>query len=260
MIAQGWDPSALPRGRGAVHLLGDGPVRELVLDNPAARNAMGPGMMADLAHAVDRLQADPPAAVVIHGAGGRAFCAGGDLKAVREQLLAPGTATGMAAFMAGVLDRLATLPCRVIAAVEGAALGGGSELLTACDLVIAARDARIGFVHASLGVSPGWGGGARLVRQLGSRRAVALLAPTGPPTATRAHRLGLVDELCDSGSALSVAHERAAFLARSPLTAVHAAVAIARSGARDAELGAFERLWGGPDHLAALAALTQGRR
>lgn len=260
MTTRRWDPSTLPRGRGALRLRGDGAVRELVIDNPAARNAMGPGMMADLAAAVASLEEAPPVAVVIHGEGGRAFCSGGDLRAVREQLLAPGAAAGMSEFMSGVLDRLATLPCRVIAAVEGAALGGGCELLTCCDLVIAARDARIGFVHASLGVSPGWGGGARLVRQLGPRRAIALLAPTGPPTAARAHALGLVDELCEPGHALATARERAAFLARSPLEAVHAAVRIARSGSRELELAAFERLWGGPAHRAALEALSQGRR
>lgn len=260
MSEASWDPAQLPRGRGRVHVVGDGLVRELVLDNPAARNALGPGMMADLAQVLPQLEAGGFAALIVRGQVGGGFCAGGDLRSVREHLLGPGTAAGMARTMAGLLDRLANLPCLVLAAVEGQALGGGAELLTACDEVVAARDARIGFVHASLGVSPGWGGGQRLVRRVGRRSALCLLLPDSPPTAEHALAHGLIDRICPPGLALSRCRARAEQVAGMPLEAVAAAVRIARSGDPGVELDAFVSLWGGPAHRAALAAMSQGRR
>lgn len=254
-----WSPESLPRGEGALRLESAQGWSELVLDNPGARNAFSPGMMADLDGAVRALEAQPPAVLVVRGAGEAAFCAGGDLRAVRSHLLAPGAAGGMLDYMAGLLDRLQALPGFVIAAVEGAALGGGAELLTACDHVVAARDAQVGFVHVRLGVSPGWGGGQRLVRRVGSRMATRALLPFDPPTAEQAMALGLVDELCPPGRAHARAREIAARVAAWDPAAVAAALRIARGGDRQVEREAFCALWGGPAHRAALDALGKGR-
>jgi ethylmalonyl-CoA/methylmalonyl-CoA decarboxylase len=172
----------LPRGGGRVWVEQDGPVARLWIDHPARRNALSPGMMLDLGAAVEELRGFGGAAVVVCGAGGRGFCAGGDLEAVQAHLLDAEGAGAMQAWMRGALDALADLPLRVIGAVEGAALGGGAELLTACDEVFAAADARIGFVHASLGVSPGWGGAARLVGRRGPRVAGRALLAARPFT------------------------------------------------------------------------------
>ena len=120
---------------------------------------------------------------------------GGDLKDVRSHLMNPSAAAGMPAVMGGALDRLASLNAVIVAAVEGAALGGGAELLTAADWVIAADDAQIGFVHAALGVSPGWGGGHRLVRKVGHRAALPVLVGARKMTAAQSAVLGLVDEV-----------------------------------------------------------------
>lgn len=254
-----WSPESLPRGEGAARLEPQAGWIELVLDNPGARNALSPGMMVDLGGAVSRLEDAPPVALILRGQGEAAFCAGGDLRAVRSHLLAPGAAGGMLDHMAALLDRLQALPTLVIAAVEGAALGGGAELLTACGLVIAARDAQVGFVHARLGVSPGWGGGARLVRRVGSRNAALALLPFDGPTAERAAALGLVDELCPPGQALARAREIAGRVAGWDRQAVAAALRIARTGSRDVEREAFCALWGGPAHRAALDALGKGK-
>lgn len=254
-----WDPRGLPRGRGGLQLVQVEGHVELVLDNPAARNALSPGMMADLCDLVERLEAAPPAALLLHGGGEGPFCAGGDLKAVREHLLQPGAALGMARTMSAALDRLAALPTFLIAAVEGAALGGGAELLTACDLVIAAHGAKVGFVQARLGVSPGWGGGHRLVGRIGPRRALQALLDPAPPSAERAQELGLVDQLCPSGHALEQARRWARHLGALPEEAVRAAIRIARRGDPDEEIRLFGELWGGPAHLKALESLHHGR-
>lgn len=244
--------AAVPAGPGQVHLGVAGEVATLRLDHPGARNALSPAMMVALADAVAALRASPPRAVVIGGAG-PAFCAGGDLAAVQQHLLAPGAAAEMQAFMAETCDALLALPCLVIAAVEGAALGGGAELLTACDLVYCAPTARVGFVQAAMGVSPGFGGARRLVKQLGPRRAVDLLTRARPLTATEAHQVGLVDEVCDDP--WSAARARAEQCAALPAGAGGAAkplVARLVAGDAAAEGEVFARLWGGPEHVAAL--------
>ena len=248
-----WSPAELPRGGGRVVCELGARTALLVLDQPEVHNAVSPGMMLDLDAAVRQLEGWSGAAVVVTGAGGKAFCSGGDLRVVREHLVEPGVGRGMSAWMTGVLDRLSALPAVVIAAVEGAALGGGAELLTAADLVVCARTARIGFVHAALGVSPGWGGGRRLRRRIGAQRALRMLALAERHDGEGAAALGVVDVVVDPGRALAEAQRLAMRLAGHPEGAVAAAKRIATTGDARVEADAFETLWGGPGHLAALA-------
>lgn len=131
----------------------------VTLNRPEAMNAMSPALTADLAKAVDALERDPRVRVVVITGAGRAFSAGGDLKSFREAV-----ASGRyAEFIAGLRQsqalfrRIEALPCPVIAAVNGAAVAGGLELILCCDLVIAAESARIGDGHAKYGVIPGAG-------------------------------------------------------------------------------------------------------
>ncbi len=245
-----WHPSQLPRGEGKLALEIWDRVAELVIDNAARRNAISPGMMVDLEQAVLRLEAWDGAAVVVRGAGTKAFCSGGDLDAVERHLLDHGEA--MARFMTDLLDRMHRLPCVVIAAVEGVALGGGAEILTAADLVVAAEGASIGFVHATLGVSPGWGGGRRLVEKVGGANAMRLLAFAERHDAASAKRFGIVDDLVPSGAAVGEAERWRARLATLPAQALRAAIEVARGTGADRERDLFVALWGSPFHRAAL--------
>lgn len=253
-----WHPSRLPRGEGEVRLEQRGGHAELVLASPTARNAVSPGMMADLGERVAALEGGEGLSVILRGEGG-AFCAGGNLGSVREHLLEPGSGAAMCAYMAGILDRLAALPRLVVAVVEGAALGGGAELLTACDLVIASESARIGFVQAALGVSPGWGGGRRLVRRVGPRRAVPMLALAEVMSAAEALSVGVVDLLTPPGRALEVARARVAGLDAIPPGALRAALQVGRGAGLEQEARLFGELWGGPAHLEALQRTRKGR-
>lgn len=254
-----WHPRDLPRGRGEIRLVIVGAHAELVLDSPEARNAVSPGMMADLEVCVAQLERFDGVSVLVRGEGDRAFCAGGDLDAVQRWLLEPGAGAAMCAFMGGLLDRLAALPLVVMAAVEGAALGGGAELLTACDLVVAGASTKLGFVQARLGVSPGWGGGARLVARVGTRAALRLLAfaPTLSAEEARAH--GLVDRVVQDGYAALEARAWLAALDALPVAAVRAAVTVARGADPADEPRLFAELWGGPDHRAAMSRVRVGR-
>jgi ethylmalonyl-CoA/methylmalonyl-CoA decarboxylase len=260
-----WDPASLPRGRGSIELQIDGPVATLTLHNPAARNAMSVGMMADLVSSVEALRGSPPVAVLLTGAGDAGFCAGGDLREVRAHLMDEAAAVGMPVVMGDALDALASLPSVVVAAVEGAALGGGAELTTVADWVVAGESATIGFVHAALGVSPGWGGGGRLLRRIGRSRATEVLLTARRYQGDAALKVGLVDAVVADGQAVQAARDWLGTITRFPAASIRGILEIIRSADHGAEAltlaerRAFERLWAGPDHMAALQGVDAGQ-
>ncbi len=249
-----WDPGRYPRGDGRVSCTIEAPSAEVVIRSPRRRNAISPGMMVDLRAIVERLSSRDDVSVVVIRGEGAAFCAGGDLRSVRAHLLSPQAGAGMCAYMTATLDALAALPMVRIGAVTGPALGGGAELLGVCDVVYAAEDAPIGFVHASLGVSPGWGGGRRLVERVGRRAALRLLTEAGRLSGGAAVDAGLVDVSCTDPVEAAEVHR--ARLAKMPVAAVRAAVQVAH-GVPEGAL--FTALWGGPDHQAILAGVRAGR-
>ncbi len=248
----------LPRGPGAVHLRVEGAWARLTIDNPDAANAISPGMMVDIAQHVEQLEASRIAAVLVHGSGLRAFCSGGDLRAVQQHLLDPGAAAAMSEVMGDVLDRLWRLPAVIVAAVEGAAVGGGAEILSACDVVFASDSAKIGFVHSRLGVSPGWGGGGRLVHRVGARHALQVLASGSRMTTSEALSRGLVDYSVAPGTAVGAAQSWCEALCAQPLDAIRGAARLVKTWRDDSAQGGsteravFAQLWGSPSHVEAL--------
>ena len=151
-----------------VRLDRDGLVTVLTIDRPEARNAIARATMQELAGALDDVEASPARVLVVTGAGTRVFVAGGDLKELAA-IRTHEDATAMAETMRGVLDRLATLPIPVVAAVNGDAYGGGAEVAVACDIRIAADDVQCAFNQVALGIMPAWGGIERLTALRGSR-------------------------------------------------------------------------------------------
>lgn len=153
----------------------DGPVAWIRLNRPEAMNAIDQQLTTDLAAAVDAVAGDDAIRVVVVTGMGRAFCAGGDLKAI-----APHGDVDAASVMdlvrdaGAALDRLAQMAKPAIAAVNGIAAAGGLELMLACDIAVAASSARIGDAHANFGLIPGGGGAARLVRVVGPMMAKRL--------------------------------------------------------------------------------------
>ena len=252
--------ATLPPGEGRVRCLG-GPIAEIVFDHPARKNALDAHMMIAFADAVDAIAAAGSALVILRGEGD-AFCSGGDLKAVREHLVNPGVGACVQAWMAGAVDRLQQSGIFVLGVATGPALGGGAELLAACDLVFASPSARVGWVQARLGVSPGFGGGERLFRRVGVRRGLRLLVEAQVLTAAEAAEVGLVDRI--DADPLDAAREWAKRALALPPEALRGAVGVARGFAggapegRRVERGVFESLWGSEAHLAALE--RAGRR
>jgi enoyl-CoA hydratase/carnithine racemase len=187
-------------------------VAAVVLNRPAQLNAISPALLEDLDRACDAAESDGARVVTLAGAG-RAFCAGADLKVVRE--LAPRRAEwdDFMRLWRRVFDRIEALPVPVIAGVHGLALAGGLELVLVADLVVADEEARLGDQHASFGLVAGGGGSQRLPRLVGARRAKELMLLGGWIGARQALDWGLVNRVVPAGGVAAALHEMATSLA-----------------------------------------------
>jgi len=128
---------------------------------------------------------------------GAHFCTGADLQQVKDLRQRPDELRAFLGAGHAVLRRLEASPLPVVAACQGLCLAGGLELMLACDVIFAARDAKFGDQHAQFGLVPGWGGSQRLPRLIGLRRALDLLYSARWLSAQDAHAMGLVNHLCD---------------------------------------------------------------
>ena len=200
----------------------------VTLTRPRALNALSFALLADLARVVEALDADPEVrAIVITGAGTRAFAAGAEIAELAEQ-----TPDSLAA-SEGLRgwERVAAAHTPTIAAVRGYALGGGCELAMACDLLVAGSDAIFGQPEVKLGIIPGGGGTQRLTRAIGPARAMELVLTGRAIDADEAARLGLATKVVPADDTLAAALELAAEIAALPTGAVRAAKAAVRAAA-----------------------------
>jgi enoyl-CoA hydratase/carnithine racemase len=199
-----------------------GRVATVTLNRPEALNAISTELAVALAEAVEPLATDPGVrAVVLTGAGERAFCVGADLKQ-RAGLDDHGWFVQREAFRRG-FAAVRRCPLPTVAAVSGFALGGGTELAISCDLVVAADDAIFGLPEVRLGLVPAGGGTQLLVRRVGRSAARDLVLTGRRVRADEARRLGLADRVVPTGEVLAAATALAAELAGNAPTAVRMA-------------------------------------
>jgi enoyl-CoA hydratase/carnithine racemase len=194
-------------------------VVSIVLDRPAQLNAISPALLEDLDRACEAIERDAGARVVTLTAAGRAFCAGADLKAVRELTPDPVRWGGFMRLWHRVFNRIEALPLPVIAGVQGLALAGGLELVLVADLVIADESARLGDQHANFGLIAGGGGSQRLPRLVGARRAKELMLLGGWLSAAEALAWGLVNRVVPAGTVAAAVEEMAGGLAAKSVSA-----------------------------------------
>lgn len=195
-----------------------GPVATVVISNPARRNAMTPAMWRQLPPLLDRLEAEPAVRVLVLTGDGGTFCAGADLGDLDELVAAGDTSIAVAAE-----ERLAAFAKPTVAAVRGACVGGGCQLAVACDLRIAAADARFGVPPGRLGVVYPTPTTRRLAALVGPATTKYLLFTADLVDAERAARVGLVDEVVPVVDlADRVAELTATIAARSQLSVVAA--------------------------------------
>jgi enoyl-CoA hydratase len=176
----------------------------ITLNRPDARNAVNGALAQGLAAALDELDADGELSVGVLTGAGKGFSAGMDLKAfVRGE----SPYVGDRGF-AGITQRAAEKP--LIAAIEGFAVAGGLEIALSCDLLVAARDAKLGIPEVKRSLVAAGGALLRLPRRIPYHVAMELALTGDPITAQRAHELGLVNRVCEPGEALDTALELAA--------------------------------------------------
>lgn len=203
-----------------------GHVALVTINRPEARNAINGAVTMALDAIVAETEADPDVwVIVLTGAGGKAFCAGADLKEVAQGRGAT-LRTDRGGFAGFVFSERAK---PWIAAVNGLALAGGAEIALACDLVVAAEHAAFGLPEVSRGLIAGAGGLFRLPRAIPPKIAIELIVTAGELDARRAHQYGWVNRLVPSDRLLDEALALAADIARNAPLAVRESLRIARS-------------------------------
>jgi len=250
---------------GGVRLDCDRGVAVITIDRPEVRNAIGFTTVDELGAALDEVLGSDAAVLVLRGGGDRAFVSGGDLKELGT-IQTHEAAVQMASRVRRVLDRVASFPLPVIAALNGHALGGGAEVAIAADIRVAADDIKIGFNQVSLGIMPAWGGAERLAQRIGRGRAVLAITTGEMYDATSARDLGLVDAVAPRATFDDVWRALARKMAdTAPGTtrAVKAVVSAAAPGVHPdleaAATDAFARLWTADAHWSAVDAVTRAK-
>jgi enoyl-CoA hydratase len=177
-------------------------IARITFNRPAALNALNRKTVEELGAALDAVRGDESIrALILTGAGEKAFVAGADIKELAAQLPVQGKETSL--FGQGVFRRLETMGIPSIAAINGFALGGGCELALACTLRIASRTARLGQPEVKLGIIPGYGGSQRLARLCGKGVAHELILTGDVISAEEALRIGLGESGGGTGGAIA---------------------------------------------------------
>ena len=246
-----------------VHLeVGEDGVAVLTVDRPSRLNALDWAAMEQFHARILEARDDKRIrALIITGAGDRAFISGGDLAELQHY---PGEKDGrrLADGMGDALDDLDAMEIPVVAAINGHSRGGGCEIAVACDLRIASENASLGFVHVRQGISTAWGGAQRLKRLVGYGRAMELLLTGRIITPQDALELGMIEQIVPAGQALEAARALALQIAANPPQAVRALKRLLRLNANEAfeaEREALAKLWATHDHLEAVQAFLEKR-
>ncbi|MDA8185278.1 MAG: enoyl-CoA hydratase/isomerase family protein [Actinomycetota bacterium] len=244
----------------------DGAWALITIDRAERRNALNNEVVAQLLAGVTRARDDESVrAVILTGAGDRAFCAGADMDELRrrDHMSEVGPLSARRRELASLLERM---PKPTIAAVNGHAMGGGLELALACTFRIASERAKLGLPEVTLGILPGNGGTQRLARLVGMGRALEMVLTGTPVEAFDALSMGLVHRVSPHGQVLDEARRLAAQLVALPPRALAAAKeSVLASGDLALDAGiSLENKWfailcGSPEKSAALDARDAAR-
>jgi len=239
----------------------------VTINRPAAANAINTAVGRELLEVFSELIADPAFArvVVVTGSGDRAFCAGGDLKERHGMTDEQWNAQHLV--FERMIRAVVDCPVPVIAAVNGAAFGGGCELALACDFIYASRTARFALTEVTLGIMPGTGGTQNLPRAIGSRRAKELIFAGRPFSAEDAYAWGMVNRLCEPAALTAETMATAEAIAASAPIAVRQAKRSIDLGTQMSiaegmafEIEAYNRMVGTQDRREGVRAFNEKRK
>jgi len=194
-------------------------IATITINRPKQMNALNPEVLNQLEQALDRVEKDKDAKVIlITGAGEKAFVAGADIAEMSK--MTPLEAKEFSKLGQKVFRKIEQIKKPVIAVVNGYALGGGLELAISCDYILASENAQLGQPEVGLGIFPGFGGTQRLVRILGKLRAKELVFFGERITAQKAYEMGLVNEIVPQDKLMERAKELAKKLMEKGLIAI----------------------------------------
>jgi len=229
----------------------DGHILVVTLQREEKRNAVDRALANELSAALDELDDDPDLWIGVLTGGPTFFCAGSDLTAGGDYVTERGGEHG-------IIRRRRTKP--LIAAIEGFALGGGMEIVMACDLVVASTDARFGLPEVSIGVVPTCGGLFRGPQSLPLNVARELILTGEPISAERAHSVGFVNALAEPGSVLATATAMAHRICRNAPLSVRACLAAVNDRIADDHEQGWERTDAATRAIAGAADAEEGVR
>jgi enoyl-CoA hydratase/carnithine racemase len=250
---------------GQIEVRDDGATRWIRFDNPGRRNALDGGMLQAAARAIRDARSDGVRVIVLIGQGAD-FSAGADLNQFRHYSPLEVRDVNLETWI-DLFEAIEDCPLPVVAAVRGWCIAGGTELILACDLVVASRTARFGLTEARVGVIPGAGACVRLPRWIGRAAAKEILMLGDPIEADEAWRLGLVNRLVDEDQLESAARELADRLtSRSPLAIAAAKRAVNVGAEMEQRIGIryvlqeFALLFAGADQQEGMSAFLEKRQ
>ena len=219
-------------------------------------NVMSSGAIRRLGEAINQIKEHRDVRFTVVRAEGKVFVAGADIKEMRDYT--PQDAQTFGELGSSVCDAIEALPSITLAALQGAALGGGCEIALACDFRIATSTVKIGLPETTLGLIPGWGGVPRAVRLLGPAAAKRLIFSGAAVPADQARSIGLIDEVVPDEAALhdAIPEFCARFSKASP-----AAVALVKRALRDGrDVAAFADCFTGPESREGMNAFIEKRK
>ncbi len=236
------------------------------INRPDKLNALNTSVRTGLREAFERIAADPTiGAVIMTGAGEKAFVAGADIEELSR--LDEGSGRRFADEGQALYNRIESLDRPVIAAVNGYALGGGCELALACHIRIASSSAKFGQPEVNLGTIPGYGGTQRLTRLVGKGKALEMILTGEAVDAQEAHRIGLANAVVPPADLMATAERMArTIMTKGPRAVAHALRAVQDaderhlSGGLEAEAALFGQCCGTDDFREGTAAFLQKRK
>lgn len=241
-------------------------IATITINRPEALNAMNKVLVAELKEAMEKcVENDDVGVIVITGSGEKAFVAGADIKAMQKM-------SGRQALEFSREGQEMTMviensPKPVIAAINGFALGGGCEIALACDMRVAAENAKFSQPEVALGIIPGWGGTQRLPRLIGKGRAIEMITGGGMIDAEEALRIGLVNHVVPQPELMEKVHSLAKSILKNGPAAVGAALKCIHRGfdkhlenGLDIELNAFAELFETDEQREGTTAFVEKRK
>ncbi len=239
-------------------------IATITISRPDVLNALNLQVLRELLMVIGEVSADPEVKVVILTGAGRAFVAGADIAEMKDLTTREGLAFGD--YGHSVMLGLETMDKPVIAAVNGFALGGGTELALGCDFIYASKKAKFGQPEVNLGIIPGFGGTQRLARTVGMNKARELIYTGATIDAEEAKRIGLVSETYEPEEFMEKVREKATLLASKGQLAVSTAKRVMNKGvdlsldaALEFEKQAFASLFGTEDQSEGMGAFIEKR-